>query len=211
MHLQTDLFGHPIAAPPPAPIAYGRRQAAQRALKWNDDGISRLLFDALEYLQTPLLSREGIPEEYRSDRSEVQVNYELADDDATFVEPEIQRVPWGATWIASENAGEWSEEALRTLQVLVFWESMEELTLVENQLEKWSVLKWIFMPAVRKYYVWSQKLGRSRCLEMHENEYAFSFHLCCMAARMNEDEIREGVIRNIHPELHKAVTRVCTF
>jgi hypothetical protein len=211
MRTDTDLLGDPLPPLPvlSEPVTTGPRKAA--VLKWRDDGMSRLLFDALEYLSAPLLSRSGLPEEFRStDRREVPVRYDMPDDYVCSDHADIQHVPWGPTWIESMS-GDWSSDALRAMQYNVFWESMEELSLEKNEMEKWDVLKWIFMPAIRKYYVYSPKLGRSHCLAMHENDYAFSFHLCCMASRIEEEDIREGVIRNIHPDLHKAVMRVCTF
>jgi hypothetical protein len=88
---------------------------------------------------------------------------------------------------------------------------MEELALNNNEQEKWSVLRWIFRPAIWKHYVYDKRIGRSHCFEVHERDETFSFHNCCIAARVDEDTVREGVRRNIPVEVVKAVEKVCSF
>lgn len=83
-------------------------------------------------------------------------------------------------------------EKLPFTQVRVFWRSMEELVLNNNEQEKLSVRpKWIFRPARYKRYIYDKRIGRSHCLEVHEREEPFTFHNCCIAARVDEEGVRE--------------------
>jgi hypothetical protein len=82
------------------------------------------------------------------------------------------------------------------------------LALSNNEHEKWSVLKWMYRPAIWRYYVWDRRIQRSHALLVHETDEPFTFHNCCIAARMDEDVIREGVRRHCPADLIEAVARV---
>lgn len=122
----------------------------------------------------------------------------------------IAHQPWGPEWVSACGLS-WSVEAVRHLQVQLFYRSMAELTLRHNESEKWSVLKWIMAPALVRRYVFDARLGRSHCLVTHERDHPFSFHNCCMAARMDEDVIRETVRRYTPAPVLEAVDQVCTY
>jgi len=232
--LLTDLFGNTVEIAPvtkhPTKISTFKdlaalklkrqRQQARKLHRYITSSNNCVLFDELlMWLRTPVL-QVTMPDEYRSDCGEVPV---LEDEQDAFVEQEvgplIPYVSWGSPWfehtypstcndgVCNQLLG-WSKESFSVLQVKLFWRSLEELTLNNNEHEKWSVLKWIFRPAIRKEYVFDHRIGRSHCLQWHERDETFSFHNCCMAARMDEDAIREGVRRNIPERIIQEVERV---
>lgn len=173
-----------------------------------------VLFDELaEYLRKPLIAGSMWSDELgRSDRFEVPLVVETEDQEREVeAATDIPYEPWGMPWVTDTNGLAWSAEAVQHLQIQLLWESLEEMALTNNELEKWSVLKWVFMPAIRKYYVWSNKLGKSHVIELHERDHPFSFHNCCMAARADEDLIRDTFRLHLDPEALKAVMKVCTF
>lgn len=174
-----------------------------------------VLFDELaEYLRQPLIARAAWSDEMgRSDRFDVPLVTETEDQEAESGDTatDIPYESWGKPWVVDDNGLSWSAEAVQHLQIQLLWESLEEMALTNNELEKWNVLKWIFMPAIRKYYVWSKALGKSRVFELHERDHPFSFHNCCMAARADEDLIRDTFRRYLDPEALNAVLKVCTF
>lgn len=169
-----------------------------------------IYFPLYDLLQKPLCPNVNIPNAYKSDVAGVGVIDAIdGDDDAD--EIEIPYVPWGQAWFADNKGLNWSKEGLLLLQVKLFWRSLDELALSNNELEKWSVLKWVFRPTVWKHYVFDRKIGKSHCFPVHERDDPFSFHNCCIAARVLADVIREGVRRNVPVEVIKAVDKVCTF
>ncbi len=220
----TDLLGDPYV-PPTAPVPepppavstlghlYQKRQSKlfrglkkmQKKLK---EGSTLLLFEeVLEFLRLPLMSAVPLPNEFRSDCGEVDV-IEVEDDEVVDGLPEIPCDMWGSSMVIDNKRHHWSKEGLLFVQTRLFWRSLEELALRNNEHEKWSVLKWIFRPAIRRDYFYDQRLGKSHCLQWHERDETFSFHNCCIAARMEEDAIREGVRRNIPEDIIEAVERV---
>lgn len=221
----TDLFGYETT--PPA-VPHGKHTGAARphrkdpealrrkALKQAEQNPTLWLFDeVLEFLCQPLLDHAMIPQQYRSDRANVVPAQEEEVIETTRVHDHvIPFEPWGPAWLMSEHQGgvqlPWSYESVQHLQHLVFWESMEEMALSYNEQEKWDILKWVFRPAIRKYYIWDARIGKSHCYAEHESDQTFSFHNCCMAARMDEDHIRDGFRRNLPAEVINAVLRAIT-
>ena len=214
-----DLFGHPVAAPqvvtPPRRRVVS--QAAKRAklARHLENSNNLVLFDELlDFLKAPLLKQQiDMDATFASDVGTVGV-IEVDEDGSTQDSDEAIVIPyeaWGESWVTDSNGLSWSKEGLLFTQVRLFWRSMEELALNNNEQEKWSVLRWIFSPAIWKHYVYDKRIGRSHCFEVHERDETFSFHNCCIAARVDEDTVREGVRRNIPVEVVKAVEKVCSF
>lgn len=213
-----DLFGHPIATPQSYRSTPVRRrvvsQEAKRAklIRHLESSNNLVLFDELlDFLKAPLLKHFDLPAEYASDVGQVAVVEVDDDEDERTNTVGIPYDAWGDVWVLDSNGQKWSKEGLLFTQVRLFWRSMEELSLSNNEQEKWSVLRWIFRPAIWKHYVYDKRIGKSHCLEVHENDESFGFHNCCLAARMDEDAVREGVRRNVPAEVIEAVERVCKF
>lgn len=213
-----DLFGHPVAAPQSQSSTPVRRrvvsQEAKRAklVRHLESSANLVLFDELlDFLKAPLLKQFDLPAEYASDIGQVAVVEVDDDEDGRADATVIPYDAWGDAWVADSHDQKWSKEGLLFTQVRLFWRSMEELSLSNNEQEKWSVLRWIFRPAIWKYYAYDKRIGKSHCLEVHENDEPFGFHNCCLAARMDEDMVREGVRRNVPAEVIEAVEKVCKF
>lgn len=215
-----DLFGYPIAPQVIAPQVIPRRRDASLAVKRAklarhlESSNNLVLFDELlEFLKAPLLKQIDMDATLASDVGTVGV-IDFDDDGNTQDSDEAIVIPyeaWGKAWLTDSNGLAWSEEGLLFTQVRLFWRSMEELSLNNNEQEKWSVLRWIFRPAIWKHYMYDKRIGHSHCYEVHERDETFSFHNCCMAARVDAETVREGVRRNIPAEVIKAVEKVCTF
>lgn len=223
-----DLFGEPVlpkadaskqqAKPFPRTLADKRakflklvsspKDAERLAAKIESGPTIPLFVDFLDYLKAPLVPK-GL-KVVQSDRGAVAIRVETGDEVDGEVEPQIPYEPWGVPWIESHGL-KWSVEAISHLQVQVFWESMEELGLHNNEHEKWSVLKWILMPAIKKLYVYDKRINKSHCLPVHEREEPFSFRNCCIAARMDADELREMIRQRLPAEILEAVQKVVTF
>jgi len=118
-------------------------------------------------------------------------------------------------WFVSEHQAElgadatnykWTAEEVHFLRICLFWESWDELSLSNNERDKWDVLKWMFKPALRRFYMYNKPV-----VQWHENDESFSFHNCCRAVGMNEEILRDGLRRNIEPEIIEAVERVCAL
>jgi len=232
----TDLLGDPVEVvkcvqhitPKPLSIekfnALKLKKQQKQFLKLQqhiESSNNLVLFDeVLAFLRAPLM-QVIVPTEFRSDCGEVPVVDEVQQDgeEGMKIDVMIPYVSWGQPWVVhnypsrsdeglcSQLLG-WSKDALLHLQTRLFWRSLEEFGLSNNELEKWSALKWMFRPAIRKEYVFDARIGRSHCLQWHERDETFSFHNCCIAARMDEDVIREGVRRNIPVQIIEAVERV---
>ena len=215
-----DLFGHPVASSQAIDPPVRRRavsQAAKRAklARHLEQSNNLVLFDELlDFLKAPLLKNTvELDATFASDVGTVAV-IEADEDGCSQDADEAIAIPyeaWGTAWVKDANGLAWSKEGLLFTQVRLFWRSMEELALNNNEQEKWSVLRWIFRPAIWKHYVYDKRIGRSHCFEVHERDETFSFHNCCIAARVDEDTVREGVRRNIPVEVVKAVEKVCSF
>lgn len=218
MLTNLDLFGHPVASSQSVVSHPVRRRVvspeAKRAklLRHLEQSNNLVLFDELlDYLKAPLLRNTQLPTEYASDVGKVAVFDEDEDEEIRAESVQIPYEAWGEAWVTDDKGLNWSTEGLLFTQVRLFWRSMEELALSNNEQEKWSVLRWIFRPAIWKHYVYDKRIGRSHCFEVHERDEPFSFHNCCIAARMEADVVREGVRRNVPVEVIKAVERVCKF
>ena len=217
--LLTDLFGHPIVTPQPGTSPVRRRPVSPetkraKLIRHLESSANRVLFDELfELLKAPLLQQFSIPEEFASDIGDVAVQEETQADEETSksLSTVIPYEAWDKPWIQDDKDLKWSKEGLIFTQVRLFWRSFEELSLNNNEQEKWSVLRWIFRPAIKKLYMYDKRIGKSLCLPVHERDETFSFHNCCIAARMDGDVIREGVRRNISVEVIKAVEKVCSY
>ena len=215
-----DLFGHPVASSQAIDPPVRRRsvsQAAKRAklARHLEQSNNLVLFDELlDFLKAPLLKNTvELDATFASDVGTVAV-IEADEDGCSQDADEAIAIPyeaWGTAWVKDANGLAWSKEGLLFTQVRLFWRSMEELALNNNEQEKWSVLRWIFRPAIWKHYVYDKRIGKSHCMEVHERDEPFSFHNCCIAARVDEDTVREGVRRNIPVEVVKAVEKVCSF
>jgi len=215
-----DLFGHPVASSQAIDPPVRRRavsQAAKRAklARHLEQSNNLVLFDELLYfLKAPLLKNTvELDATFASDVDTVAV-IEADEDGCSQDADEAIAIPneaWGTAWVKDANGLAWSKEGLLFTQVRLFWRSMEELALNNNEQEKWSVLRWIFRPAIWKHYVYDKRIGKSHCMEVHERDEPFSFHNCCIAARVDGDVVREGVRRNIPVEVIKAVEKVCSF
>lgn len=160
---------------------------------------------AIAKLVEPIAPRlHFVPAAYRSDKAYVAlVGHELTDEGC---DADIPYEPWGSAWVVDANGLAWSAEAVQFLRIRVFWESLDELALKNNEREKWDVLKWMFKPVFRRLYVY----GRPP-VEWHENDEPFSFHNCCNAVGMDEEIIRDGMRRHVDPEIITAVERVCSY
>ena len=215
-----DLFGHPVASSQAIDPPVRRRavsQAAKRAklARHLEQSNNLVLFDELlDFLKAPLLKNTvELDATFASDVGTVAV-IEADEDGCSQDADEAIAIPneaWGTAWVKDANGLAWSKEGLLFTQVRLFWRSMEELALNNNEQEKWSVLRWIFRPAIWKHYEYDKRIGKSHCMEVHERDEPFSFHNCCIAARVDGDVVREGVRRNIPVEVIKAVEKVCSF
>lgn len=212
----TDLFGMPIH------IDTSERIVRHREKKLHDrlaNSINLVLFvELLDQLKAPLFkAKAAIPEEYRSDIAGVRLTEEAESEIAEVTDEShddaiaIPYEAWGTPEVIDDKGLAWSHEGLIFLQVRLFWRSMEELALSNNEGEKWSVVRWIFRPAYWHYYSYDKRIGRSHRLSVHERDDPFSFHNCCMASRMDADAVREGVRRNISKDIIEAVEKVCSF
>lgn len=172
-----------------------------------------LFSNVLEFLKSPLIPLGG--ERDLSDRNDVgfveKRGPRAKKKRGPAVDPVIPYDAWGVPWIIDRHGLRWSAEALQFLQIQVFWESMEELALQNNEHEKWSVLKWIFMPCIKRKYVYDQAKGKSHVWEIHERDEPFTFYNCCLAAKMEADVLREMIQRRLPVEVYEAVERVVTF
>lgn len=212
-NIHFDLFGAPVLTLPPRQRRVATiRQAKVRPRPVVEESINLDLFQELfESLKKPLLPENvELPADFASDI----VGVSLIDDEDAESSLDLASIPyeaWGKPWVTDENGHKWSREGLLFLQVRLFWRSIEELTLINNEQEKWSCLRWIFRPAYWKHYMYDERIGRSRCLAVHERDEPFSFHNCCIAARVDAETVREGVSRNVPADVIKAVERVCRF
>lgn len=214
--MHTDLFGHPIEVmlpvievDKPRPRRKNPEAARRKALREELKNPTFLLFEeVLEYLRRPILPIDIIPEEFRSDLAGVVAADEEETETVDYSKLILPYEAWGEVWFVDKNGLSWSRNGCSYLQNRIFWRSMEEMTLKNNDEDKWSVLKWVFSPAIVRHYVWIKKIGASRYFDVHERDYTFSFHNCAMAARIEKDAIREGFSRNLPADLIKAVLRV---
>jgi hypothetical protein len=218
-----DLFGHPIAeVSVTAPrithhkstleekrTRYLRliesKAKTERLIARLEGGLNVPMFtDLLDFLKAPLLGSSG-----QFHREEVQTLAETGEE-VDGINSDIPYEPWGAPWIESHGL-KWSQAGVNHLQIQVFWESLEELALLNNEHEKWSVLKWVFMPLRRKLYMYDQRINRSHCLEIHQRDETFSYRNCSMAAKVDGDELREMLRHRLPAELLEAIKKVVTF
>lgn len=84
---------------------------------------------------------------------------------------------------------------------------MEEMRNHHNAADVFSVVAWVFAPAIRKDYFFDQTAGRSHLLTSHEYDEPFSFASCCKVVGMDPDEIREGFRRNLSASLIEKAIR----
>ncbi|TRZ99109.1 MAG: hypothetical protein D4R84_02630 [Rhodocyclaceae bacterium] len=184
------------------------KHGRKKQYDWLSVAPTLLLFkEALLILKAPL-KVTFLGEYCRRDKATVALVEETGEEVDPQVAPDLAWELAGSEWLVDNNALPWSKEGIFDMQCQVFWESLWELGLHNNAPEKWDVLKWVFRPALRKYYVYSQRLGHSACVQEHERDQTFSFHNCAMAARMDPDDVRDGVRRNIPVEVYQAVIRV---
>lgn len=211
----TDLFGHPLPVvildhKPSKPRIASPDAKRRKLLRQLSESKNGLLFeDILDLLKAPLISQLPVAHPYASDIGGIPV---AQDEDEEMVDQvSIPYEAWGTPFVTDSKGHQWSMESLLFTQVRIFWRSMEELVLHNNETEKWSVLKWIFRPARYKRYIYDKRMGRSHCLEVHEREEPFTFHNCCIAARVDEEGVREGVRRSLPDEVVQAIDRFYEF
>lgn len=213
--MATDLFGHPVPAAiidrkPTKPRIASPDAKRRKLLRYLVESKNLLLFeDVLDSLKAPLIHHLPVAHPYASDIGGIQVVEDVDDEISDAVA--IPYDAWGTPFVTDSKGHHWSMDGLLFLQVRIFWRSMEELVLQNNEQEKWSVLKWIFRPARYKRYVYDKRIGHSHCLEVHEREEPFTFHNCCIAARVDEEGVREGVRRNLHDQVVQAIERFYEF
>lgn len=217
--------------PPPGPAEIYERSVQKKRtnfIKKFDEKATLELFDeviahlklapihspVLDYLNALVgpLCEVFVPTAYRSDVAGVTVvENDALDNEEAAVSVIVERDAWGEVWIEDSNGMEWSHESLLFLQNRLFWRSIEELALSNNEHDKWSVLCWIFRPPIWKHYVYDKAIGRSHCFPVHQRDQPFSFHNCCISACMDADLVREGVRRQLSEDILKAVEKVCSF
>mgnify|MGYP003381405892 CR=1 FL=1 len=224
----TDLFGDPINVPQSASftkpgkrhtlddkrskflrLINSQKRAEAFITKLENGAAIPLFVDILQFLKAPLVPIGK--RSTRSDREVVETLVETGEEVDGPCDPAVPCELWGEAWIEDRNALVWSFEGVSHLQVQVFWESMEELALLNNEHEKWSVFKWIFMPAVKKYYMYDKRINKSHVLAVHQRDEPFSFHNCCLAARMDADILRDMIRQRLPAEIFEAVKKVVTF
>lgn len=217
--METDLFGFPLASEPTRQRQTSRtprkRTVSPEKLKaYLDTSDTLPLWDNLfQFLTEPLnITPDAELRHGDGGRAVVPVEADVApQDDVEDVTPEIPYQAWGEPVVTDRHGLLWSDEGLEALRRRVWRESFEEMMLHNNEPEKWSVLKWIFRPAVWKYYVYQESAGSQSCLEIHEMDEPFGFYNCCLAVGVDPDEVRTMVRRKLPAELMKEIDRVCTF
>ena len=145
-----DLFGHPVASSQAIDPPVRRRavsQAAKRAklARHLEQSNNLVLFDELlDFLKAPLLKNTvELDATFASDVGTVAV-IEADEDGCSQDADEAIAIPyeaWGTAWVKDANGLAWSKEGLLFTQVRLFWRSMEELALNNNEQDKWSVLR----------------------------------------------------------------------
>lgn len=176
---------------------------------------NQLALDMSVLLTGPVIPTTCVPMQFRSAaRCDKQVEspdlsgeVELVESNevSNGIDSAIPFEAWGDIWIETHGGLTWSREGIYYLQVQLFWDSLIELTLSNNQSEKWDVFKWIFKPARRRFYYY----GRPP-VEWHEHDEPFSFHNCCKAVGMRPDELREWMRKRTDPEIMNAIDKVFT-
>jgi hypothetical protein len=206
--LQTDASGFTLAPYTP-PVKKTRKQVKRtpKAVAADVTSSVQLSLDlqveqAIAMLAKPIIASFVVPKAYQSDKAGISLIE--AERDTEKCDVAITYEPWGDAWIVDANDLGWSEEGLLFLRVRLFWESFDELALSNNEREKWDILKWIFKPVIRKQYTYGKPV-----VEWHQNDEFFSFHNCCLAVGMDEDVLRDGIVRNVDPGIIKAVLRIC--
>jgi len=114
-------------------------------------------------------------------------------DDDTELDVDIPCSLLGEAFLSTHDGKlSWSSEGIMELQVLLLRESIAELGLKNNDLDRASVLRWIFRPAA--YQIWNMLPdGRYVSEDFNEEKDPFSFHNCCIASGNDEDDLREGI------------------
>ncbi|MDR2625961.1 MAG: hypothetical protein LBC37_06470, partial [Zoogloeaceae bacterium] len=118
----------------------------------------------------------------------------------------IPYVPSGNIFVQTHQGLKWSREGIVDLQIHLFHRSIDELGNTNNELDQWSVLRWIFAPAMQHMWRKTQE-GKIVAEVMHESSNPFSFHNCAIAARVDADALREGIRCNLAPEIIMAIKR----
>jgi len=97
----------------------------------------------------------------------------------------------------------WSRKGVFDLQIRLLEDSLEELTLKNNDEEQLDVLTWVFEPVYQKQ--WSKQAdGAIRQATVHENDHPFSFHNCCLSLGCDDENLREGIrsyVERVNPNL----------
>lgn len=114
---------------------------------------------------------------------------------------------WGKPGFTDKNGQSWSQASIFYLQHQLFWESMEEMKNRNNDDEVFSVVAWVFAPAIRKDYFFDQAAARSHVMTSHEYDEPFSFTNCCKTVGMDPDAIRDGFRRNLPSSLIERAIR----
>jgi hypothetical protein len=223
----TDLFNFPVDTPPrvtelrpPRDPMRKYRDAVRQAARRIEQSNTPFLFgeDAaaslLEALMQPLLDAQlvGLPMvEYQTLGLIDDAPAPEQVDDLALLMCAIDPRSSGDPWVVSHEQCPWHRDEITLIQCKLYHQSLLELTLSDNENEKWDVLKWIFAPAVTKRYIYDERIGRSHCLTLHEYDHPFSFRNCCIAARRDEDEWRDIVRANIGPSIFEAICKIVKY
>ena len=114
---------------------------------------------------------------------------------------------WGKPGFTDKNGQSWSRASIFYLQHQLFWESMKEMKNRNNDDDVFSVVAWVFAPAIRKDYFFDQAVARSHVMTSHEYDEPFSFTNCCKTVGMDPDAIRDGFRRNLPSSLIERAIR----
>jgi hypothetical protein len=188
-YLQFDLFGLvDVRIPKPCPSV--RVRTRRRA--FIPKGSADLTLDLFEFSNIP---GWNLPPHLQEVEDEEEIDVD------------IPYVPSGNIFVQTHQGLKWSREGIIDLQIHLFHRSMEELGNKNNDLDRWSTLRWIFAPAIQHIWHKNQE-GKIVAEVIHERSSPFSYHNCAIAARVDAEALREGIRRNLAPEVMMAIERV---
>lgn len=90
--------------------------------------------------------------------------------------------------------GEWSPQAMLQLHDAVLHAGLEALARRGNPNEKLEALKWFFLPDIRGWNKRTLPNGQTVYRPIDAINIPFSYRLCCAAAGLNHERLREGLI-----------------
>jgi hypothetical protein len=90
--------------------------------------------------------------------------------------------------------GEWSDKAMLQIHDAVLQSALEALARRGNPNEKLEALKWFFLPDIHGWNKRTLPNGQTVYRPIDAINIPFSFRLCCAAAGLNHERLREGLI-----------------